>query len=89
MPDQPDLPALSDDLTAVADKQIKVVTEARIASKAPALVWSGCIGCGPGADGDAFPVLGQQRVHMRCPRGILDHDNHGCRCVRVLSAVSS
>lgn len=32
MPDQPDLPALSDDLTAVADKQIKVATEARIAA---------------------------------------------------------
>ena len=33
MPDQPDLSTLSDDdLTAVADKQIKVATEARIAA---------------------------------------------------------
>ena len=179
MPDQPNLPALSDDdlretldlmatavasmsdriddLTAVADKQIKVATEARIAAfaardltnpknygdllgqtfnshlgatadamteivrrlgvqtdktigalaksendrssvyragtesgssqKPPALVWSGCISCGPGADGDASSFLSQQRVHMRCPWGILDHDNHGCRCVRVLPAV--
>lgn len=32
--------------------------------------------------------LASYPIHMRCPRGLLDHDNHGRRCLCVLLAVS-
>ena len=50
----------------------------RIVSKAACLGLVWVIDSGLGADGDASSFLGQQRFHMRCPRCLLDHDNHGC-----------
>ena len=43
-----------------------------------AMVWSRCCRSGFGAVGAASSFLSQQRFSLRCPWGVLEHDNHGC-----------